>query len=65
MTMLEKLRSKLSKSHKHKFIEVNWDRNKYGKDFIPLNNDSLCAEYKYLQRCSCGEERVITSFGYI
>lgn len=54
----------LFKKHRHKFIKADWNKE-YGPDFIPLFDGSLYAIYKYLYKCSCGEEKIRTSIGLI
>lgn len=49
--------------HRHHFICQNWDKGKFGKDVVFL--DEYLAEFKYHLYCKCGRELIRTTMGLI
>ena len=53
--------------HRHRFIQVPWDSKRYGPDLTNIDPDGgkkiafQMADFHYLHRCRCGEERTRTS----
>ena len=35
--IIKTIKTELLRTHKHIFIKVDWNREKYGNDFIPIN----------------------------